>query len=148
MPVRGIKVVVGLAYLDSRFALHHACQHSANLSLVGLQWINSSVIERGLAARHGRAPLVLSRIFPLPSLKDVSKTGPLEKYAGVLYVSLYISFRDLTLALAGLAFVAYWGIVLFGYDTCVVIKCFIAGSDAFFILSEVSGTLESPNMWF
>jgi hypothetical protein len=105
-------------------------------------------MERGLAARHGRALLVLSRISPLLSLKDDSNSGRLEKHTGVLYVSLHISFRDLTLALAGLAFVAYWGIVLFGYDTCVVIKCFIAGSHAFFILSEVSGTLESSNMWF
>jgi hypothetical protein len=94
-----------------------------------------------------RAHLVLST-FPLQSLKDVSNSGRLEKHTGVLYVSLYTSFRDLTLALAGLAFVAYWGIVLFGYDTCVTVKVFIAGSDAFFILSEVSGTLESPNMWF
>ena len=93
-----------------------------------------------------RAPLVLS-IFPLQSLKDVSNSGRLEKHTGVLYVSLRISERNLTLALAGLAFVAYWGIVLFGYDTCVTVKVFTPGSDAFFILSEVSGTLKSSNMW-
>lgn len=121
----------------------HSCQHtsSANLFLSG----NTAV--QFLGNRSGSFRLVLS-IFPPQSLEDDSNSGRLEKYTGVLYVLLYLPFLDLTLGLAGLAFVAYWGIVLFGYDTCVAVKLFIAGFDAFFTLSAVSGTLGSSNMRF
>ena len=50
-------------------------------------------------------------------------------------------------ALAGLAFVAYWGIVLFGYDTCVSIFFSIAPTLTTFF-SAVSRTFGWSNMVF
>lgn len=71
-----------------------------------------------------RSDLVYNRLAPLlyDGYKGCTsrKAKPFQEYSSVLCVAAKCHFDATSdTLLPGLAFIAFWGIVLFGYDTCV-----------------------------